>query len=394
MDAIGKLAFWAGILCELIVSVSGYAFGGYGEPYIILLGMFFFSVSILTHLELKKNWKLYLVCALVGIGYYYLQSSALILRILLIVLAGRRQQPEQVIRFFFWGTLCIMLYTGILSALGLHNTVSLTQNFRHEEETRYCFGFFHPNGFSFFLFRTLVLGLYSYGSKLKVWIIMILSAAVMFLFVLAGSKMGIAAAFCVIIAYICIRYIKTDKQKRWLWYVGNCLMALELIFIMSSMVWFVPSEAEPNHGEGIWQIFNEVTTGRLFFAHETFTKYPVPLWGYQGFTEATEIGYVNALYNQGMIFLIGYLIVLFYVFYRMYRKKDMPALVMVLGFTFYAMAEAYLPYFNKNGIWMLLLGMGINGNTTSSTPHHNPRYKWFLKTRCSMEVNDEKENQN
>ena len=363
MDAIGNLAFWAGIICELIVSVSGYAFGGYGEPYIIILGMMFFSISILAQMEFKKKWKLYLVCALVGLGYYALQSSALILRILLIILAGWRQDYKPVIRIFFWGTLAIMLYTGILSVLGLHNSVSLTQNFRHEEETRYCFGFFHPNGFSFFLFRTMVLGLYSYSSKLKFWAIMLLSAAAMVLFVLAGSKMGIVAAVCVIIAYVCIRYLKTDKQKQWFWYIGNCLMALEILFIMTAMIRFVPAEGLYHSGEGIWQVFNEITSGRLFFAHETFTKYPVPLWGYLNFTEATEVGFVNALYNQGLIFFVIYLIVLFYVFYRMYKKEDIPALVLILGFTFYAMAEAYLPYFNKNGIWMLLLGMGIGQNT-------------------------------
>lgn len=359
MDAIGNLAFWAGILCELIVSVSGYAFGGYGEPYIIILGMLFFSISILTHLEFKKKWMLYLICALVGLGYYYLQSSALILRILLIILAGWRQDYKPVIRVFFWGTLAIMLFTCMLSAFGLHNTISLTQNFRHEEETRYCFGFFHPNGFSFFLFRTLVLGLYSYGSKLRLWTILIISAAVMPLFILAGSKMGVVAAVCVIIAYVWIRYLQTDKQRRWFFYLGNCLMILELICVLFSMIWFGPLK-EICHGDaGLWHILNESTSGRLNFAYETFHKYPVPLWGYRGFTEATEVGFVNALYNQGLVFFLVYLVVLFYIFYRMYKKKDMPAQVLILGFTFYAMAEAYLPYFNKNGIWMLLLGIGI-----------------------------------
>lgn len=359
MDAIGKISFWAGILCELIVSVSGYAFGGYHEPAIIVLGMLFFSISICTHLDLKKNWKLYLLCAAVGLGYYYLHSSALILRILLILLAGREQKAEQVVKAFFWGTLVIMIYTAVLSMLGVHNTVSLTQNFRHEEETRYCFGFYHPNGFSFFLFRTLTMGLYTYGNKIKLWMLAAVVAVSGVLFWMSGSKMGMAAAFCVILAFWIVRYFKTDRARRNFYILGNALMALEVLFIMVSMVCFVPSAEYDLTGEGLWQVFNELTTGRLFFIHKTFLNYPVPLWGYRGFMEATEVGFVNALYNQGLVFLLIYLAALFYLFYRMYQKKDMPALVLILGFTLYALSEAFLPYFNKNGIWMLFIGWNL-----------------------------------
>lgn len=359
MDVIGKIAFWAGILCELIVSVSGYAFGGYHEPMIIILGMLFFSLSICTHLELKKNWMLYLICAVVGLGYYYMQSSALILRILLILLAGRERKADPVIKFFFWGTLVIIIYTAVLAVLGLHNTVSLTRHFRHEEETRYCFGFYHPNGFAFFLFRTLVLGLYTYGKQLKLWMMALIASASMILFWMAASKMGMAAAFCVIAAFWLVRYFKTDRAKRNFYVLGNVLMALEILFITVSMVCFVPSAEYDLTGEGLWQIFNELTTGRLFFIHKVFLNYPIPLWGYKGFMEATEVGFVNALYNQGIVFLLAYLTALFYLFYRMYRKKDMPAQVLILGFTMYAMSEAFLPYFNKNGVWMLFLGWNL-----------------------------------
>lgn len=359
MDATGKITFWAGILCELIVSVSGYAFGGYHEPIIIIMGMLFFSISICTHPEWKKNWLLYLICAVVGLGYYYLQSSALILRILLILLAGREQKAEPVIKFFFWGTLVIMIYTAFLSVLGLHNTVSLTQHFRHEEETRYCFGFYHPNGFAFFLFRTLVLGLYTYGRQLKLWMMAVVAVFSMILFWMAGSKMGLTAAVCVIVAFWLMRFLKTVQAQKKFFLLGNSLMALEILFIMISMVCFVTSTETDLTGVGFWQILNELTTGRLFFIHKTYLAYPIPLWGYQGFMEATEVGFVNALYNQGLIFLLVYFVALFFLFYRMYRKKDMPALVLILGFTLYAMAEAFLPYFNKNGVWMLFLGWNL-----------------------------------
>lgn len=360
-DAIGKnqiaeLFFWMAVVCELVVSFSGYAFGGYKEPWIIILGLGFSGLSILFSMDLKQEWKILAICGFVGLGFYWLQKTALILRIIMLLLAGRYANRRKVIGFFFWGTLTGMLYAGILAALGMHNSLSITQLFRQEVETRYCFGFYHPNGFSLFFFRMIAMGLYVYGEKMKNWLLAMVGIISLAIMALGASKAGIATLFLTFAGFFVIRIWKKEGWEKRLAITGAVLMVVEILFILGSMIWFCPSETIYGEGQGFWQLFNEITTGRLYKIHETFIQYPIPLWGYRGFMEATEVGFVNALYNQGIVFFILYLGALFYAFYRMYREKDMSALVVIMAFTLYAMAEAFLPYANKNGIWLFLIG--------------------------------------
>ena len=115
----------------------------------------------------------------------------------------------------------------------------------------------------------------------------------------------------------------------------------------------------PQHSMGqennLWDIMNTVTTGRLDHARTAFLTTPVNLFGYREVEQATEIGFVNTVFHEGVIFAVLYTVLLFWLFHRLYREKDRMGMLMVLAFTFYALAEAYLPYFNKNAIWLLLI---------------------------------------
>ena len=283
-DAIGKnqiaeLFFWMAVVCELVVSFSGYAFGGYKEPWIIILGLGFSGLSILFSMDLKQEWKILAICGFVGLGFYWLQKTALILRIIMLLLAGRYANRRKVIGFFFWGTLTGMLYAGILAALGMHNSLSITQLFRQEVETRYCFGFYHPNGFSLFFFRMIAMGLYVYGEKMKNWLLAMVGIISLAIMALGASKAGIATLFLTFAGFFVIRIWKKEGWEKRLAITGAVLMVVEILFILGSMIWFCPSETIYGEGQGFWQLFNEITTGRLYKIHETFIQYPIPLWG-------------------------------------------------------------------------------------------------------------------
>ena len=107
--------FWAGLVCELIVSPSGFLIGGYHEPWIIVAGMVCFSLSLLCSMDLKRDWKVFIPLFAYAMLCYHVQHSALILRICLILLAGREQDRKAVIRFFFFGTAATLLLGLVLA---------------------------------------------------------------------------------------------------------------------------------------------------------------------------------------------------------------------------------------------------------------------------------------
>ncbi len=352
---IGNIAFWAGIFCELTVSFSGYLYGGYREPLIIIAGMGFFCLSILFTAEWKKDWWKFVLAGAFGLLCYCFQNSALVLRVLLALLAGRKQDAKQVVKVFFFGTAVVMGVTAILSALGLHNSLYVVGLFRNVEEVRFCFGFYHPNGYSFFILRLMIMACYVYGDKwnrISAVILAILGAVAV---ILSSSKMGIAAYILLVAGTALVRW-KKEKSVSLLAIPGAVLMALEIAFIYFVMVFFKPS-GEWREGEGLWNVINSLMTGRAYLAHETFRSAKIPLLGYSGFEGGTEVGFVNLLYQQGLICVLLYLVCLFYIYYRRVKQKDALGMVLILVFTFYAMAEAFLPYFNKNGVWFMAIGL-------------------------------------
>ncbi|MBO6207221.1 MAG: hypothetical protein J6O73_09790 [Lachnospiraceae bacterium] len=358
-EKAATVLFWIGLCCELLVSPSGFAFGGYHEPWIIVAGMLCFSASILCSMDWKKDWWLCALLGVYGLVCYHFQHSALILRLALILLAGRGQDRKKVMTCFFFGTVGILLLTFVLAALGLHNALVTEDWYRHGIEKRISLGFFHPNGFSFFWMRAFVMGLYLYAGRMKAWMFAAVAVVVAVPFVLVESKMGLAAFVMIFAAALFLRFWKDEKAEKIFYIAGNILMAAELLLIYTLGIFPYPEHSMGTENT-YWDVMNTVTTGRLAHAREAFLSTPVKLFGYREVEQATEIGFVNAFFHEGLLFVIIYVVILFWLFRRLYRERDRMGMLLVLAFTFYALAEAYLPYFNKNGIWLLMIA-GLPG---------------------------------
>lgn len=316
--------------------------------------MILFSVSILFSMDMKKDWGIFLCLGAYGLTCYYFQSSALILRIILILLAGRKENPLKTAKIFFYGTALIMLYAGIMSALGLHNTLYLTQVFRHEEETRWCFGFFHPNGFSLFLVKEYLLAVYIYGKNRNRLLLIVMTAICPVLLVLAGSKMGIVCFICV--AALTFAAIIIKKLHKPLFILGTVAMALQTVFIY--LLGVIPFP-ERNYGDvlNFWDLLNEITTGRLDHARSAFLYNRLTLFGVGHAEDVTEMGSVNMIFNQGVFFAAVYIVSLFTIYYRMYKKQETFSMILILGTTFYSLSESFNAYFNKNPLWICFIGI-------------------------------------
>ncbi|MCQ2522428.1 MAG: hypothetical protein MJ105_08620 [Lachnospiraceae bacterium] len=343
-----------------MVSFTGYAFTDYGENIIILAAMAFFGLSICMDLELKKMWPWYVGLGALGVLFYYFQKQALILRIVLAILAGRKKDSREVVKVFFWGTLGVTFVTAVLSFFGVGRDFYVIDTFRHVDEIRYQFGFLHPNSFALFWFKVLVFGLYAYvvpGEKGKLPKPVLYGIAILFLAPLyfAKSKTAFALGGAAIVGFLACDLIRWKGFRTMLYIFGNALMAFEVWALFSCMTWLWPVEGKANK---FWWFLNYLTTGRTHLIH-TLHENVKPTWmGVSLGSDATEVGFVNALYNQGKLFIILYLIVLFGLFFWLYRRKNAAGMILVLAFTAYASAEAFLPYFNKNGVWFMLLGVG------------------------------------
>ena len=354
---ISSVLFWVGMVCELIVSPSGYAFGWYHEKVYIVVGMVCLSLSILMVPEFKKNWKLYVLCGAYGLICYYFQHSALILRIALALLAGRRQKREHVVRFFFYGTMLIVVYTAVMSMLGLHNTVVMTGYFRSVEETRLCLGFFHPNSLSFFVYRVFILGCFLLdrdfrGKTVCFWVLTIFCGT---LIVMSASKMGIAALLMTLLVCSVKKFLPEKYSGLVLIVISIASAAVQMLLVLVFMLVKVP---QPNFGEqkNLWDFLDNMTTGRLWGAAEVIQQNRFNLFGIRLVETLTEMGFANASIQQGFVFFLLYSVLFIILCIKAYKYRDKAPQVVFAGSAAYSMGESYLAYFNKNPLWLMLIG--------------------------------------
>ena len=132
----------------------------------------------------------------------------------ILIKRGNQNIVNTVLKIFFFGTGIVLLIFAILSALGMYGSLSVTQNFRHIAETRYCFGFFHPNGFSMFYLKFILLGLYLYSNKIKIWLLLVLSVFLSIPLFLSDSKMVLLCYFFACGMSIFIKLAKTKDISK------------------------------------------------------------------------------------------------------------------------------------------------------------------------------------
>ena len=355
---ISDIAFIAGVLCEILVMPSGFVELYYGQKYIILLGMAALALSLLFSMDLKRDWKILIPVFAFGALCSFFQKSALMLRLGLIIMAGRTQDKRKIIKFFFFGTAAWMLLAFVLSFFGMSGPLYLQLAFRHwEGEVRWCFGFLNPNGYAFFQIKLLIMGLYLYGDKMKLWVRGLVFAVGLVPLLMAVTKAGRAAYVLCSTVCLYLMYAKDkDKSLKLLWYGGVAMMVFEMLLIFTLGIFPYPEE---NVGQlhNYWDLMNQITTGRLSNAREVLQNNVPPIMGSVGSAEAvSEIGFVDSLYREGVVFVAAYCVLLFVLLYRLYKQKDRYGMFMLLCFTFYTVAESFLPYANKNGVWLLLIG--------------------------------------
>ena len=139
---------------------------------------------------------------------------------------------------------------------------------------------------------------------------------------------------------------------------GGALMILELLMIFTLGILPYPRE-HVGDVRNLWDLMNEVTTGRLQKARDVLTQTAPTLFGTSGADAVNEIGMVDSLYREGIIFVAIYVVLLLWLFYRLYKKNDRRGMFMLLCFTFYTIAESYLPYANKNAVWLLFIAFHL-----------------------------------
>ena len=361
-DRIASILFYTAFLLDIIILCTNNA--GIEIPYrgrLLQLAAVIWGVKILMTKYTKKEWVLIVCVAFLSLLPFLFLRETLVVQIVLMLLASKDMDRSKLLKCYFFMLLFSMLLMVLLSSVGIIDNLALIKDFdRGGVETRYCFGFNHPNVFYSNFLNLTAIGMCAFYSKLKNWHYVLLTVLNCFLMNLSASRTGFIVVQVLIIAMFLVQKWPHIMESKVIYSLGYVAIGVAIIFSYS-IFWMD------------WNLvmkLDEIFTGRVGIAQ---TWGHISEWKLLPVSREAEalvldMGFVNLMYYWGIILGTVYLFVIFWN-YRQFRiKKDYSALVILLSYTLFTMIEAHAfsMYFVGNLMFMMMLGWGKERNNVSA----------------------------
>lgn len=291
----------------------------------------------------NREWIIIFLFEILGLISYQITGRNEIIRIVTLIAACKDMDMRMVFRFIFRVTLIGCILIVVLSLGGILGTVSLTGVFRgNEVETRYCLGMGHPNSLHCMFLMLILLAVYLYGEKMKVYQSVLLFLGNIGLFFLTGSKTGTMVTAFAIMFGVIIKYCKKIRQTR-LFFAGSSLILAFCTFI----AWWAAkySEILPYHEE--MRRFDRLLSDRIVNLYYDSASHAgtLPTWTMWGVLENEyffDLGWVRLFYWYGVIPGCLFVIILFLLIWQMRKKNDYQGIVMLTSLCIYTLVEAHI----------------------------------------------------
>ena len=184
--------FLAALAVEAVVVVAEKSIGSI--PYESLIFKATFAASLLRMLTVryeKRELPPIAVMLLLGVLSWRLGGHNEYLRAVALIAACRGLDVKKILRYVLWGQLAACIALVLLSIFGIFGKVSITADFGHGMEVRYCLGLGHPNALHCMACMLLLLALYLYGETMPKLALAGLFAGNVLLYLLTGSDSGL-----------------------------------------------------------------------------------------------------------------------------------------------------------------------------------------------------------
>lgn len=341
---IGKLIFYIGLTIEIIILlIDKSAFINPIEGRLFQFTFLLFAVKVVLTEYTPREWALIILFEMLGFVSYRITGRNEIIRIVTLIAACKEMNMKLVFTYMFKTVLAGCLLLVLLAVAGILGEVSLTEVFRGDVvETRYCLGLGHPNALHCMYFMLVILGMYLYEKRMKLYHFAVLLLTDAGMFLLTGSKTGtIVTAFTIMFAAL-LRF-------------GKKLCEMPLLYILTAgelgacvwIAWWAAKNSEilPRYPE--WRKYDRLLSDRIVNLYYDSVSHAgtLPTWTLWGVPENEyyfDMGWVRLFYWYGIIPAAIYVGVLALLIWSLYRKKDAMGLMMLTSLFIYTLVEAHI----------------------------------------------------
>lgn len=352
-NKIACVIFYTAFVIEILVMcISRF---GVELPYrgrIIQLAAVLFGVKILLTQYSRKEWLFMILFGIAGGLQFFSVHSTLVMEIVLMIAASKDMEGERLLKVYFGITCTALIITVLMSFTGLAGDLTLTKNYRDNGmETRYCFGYSYPNVFYSNLTMVIMTGLLVLYKQLRGIHYLLLTGVNFIFYLFADSRTGFLIIEMLIIAFYLYYKVPKVLEHPMVFWLGNA--GLTVMLLVSYTFPYLPMKETEK--------INSMLTGRIWLSREWFMRGRwtwLPTNEAQGFV--LDIGYVHVMANWGLLLGTLYIGVIFYNFYKFYKRKMWSYVIVLMIYSVFTFMEAHAfsMYFVGNIMFLLMLGWG------------------------------------
>lgn len=334
-EKIAEAIFWFAFISEILLFALKKFNVTYPNQTLLLRGIcFIFCIKILLTRYTRKEWGLIIICSLLGIAAYFLSGRGIdiLFRAVVMIAASKNISREKAFKILFF--ILLVLYSVIMlqGIFGQRLLVDIRDYGRGKVEARYTIGFSHANIFHFSMWSLMMLFIYLYYTRLRLWHYTIFIVLNFFIAYLTRSRTSLALAMFSIAAYMLLRYTNIWNFKKWLCIAGAAALMFCLLLSAATAAYGAQSP--------VMAALDSLLTGRISLAHQAAGESFLSLFSRQGNDLLIDMGFVRLFYAYGIVPSIMYIGSILFLILDDWRTDNPVNFIFLIMLVLFTLVEA------------------------------------------------------
>ncbi|WP_024867363.1 hypothetical protein [Butyrivibrio sp. FCS014] len=338
------------------------------ESYVFRVTFLLTLLAVLLMEHSVAEWGIIgFIIALAGFSYVHTGRNDL-LRIAMFIMASRDIDLKKALKYCFYLSFAGFLLIALLGVTGLLGDVSLTLDYGRDVgvETRYVFGFGHPNTLFSSVYALILMWIGIYGRTAGILPYMVAVASTAIVIAVAGTRTGMLVMTFTLFLAIFFRLFKKLSEKRYIYILGGAITPVLCTVIASWAAWaagsFYYEERPMLFGKAAWDLDFKLNNriSNLYYAtpdHGGIIDYWT-LFSEKGYDGYFDMGWNRLFYWYGIIPTIIMILAMLAIVYECMKQRDIWTMVLMVSLGIYTLVEAtFVTRYLGRDFFLLIAGV-------------------------------------
>lgn len=298
----------------------------------------------------KKEYIILAFSLIIGALSFYHVHNYFAWMLFLLIFACKDIPLKKIVSIYLLFVGVCIIITVCAACFGIYGEMSMTKDFRAMGvvETRYCFGFKHPNTCHIIFLQFVLALLWYFWDKIK-WF-HVLAAVLMngVLFSFTDSRTNVLLGTGVL-GILLLGKLWVGLQKAiWVYSFGILALAASLMLSLATVI--------QGTDAALLRLVDKVWSGRIFWGNIWANNYlfytdgivsglsereRVSLFSHMDGQIPIDMGFIKLYYNYGIIIFVIVIALMLIMLYRNARKKDFAELLIIISGIVLMLGESF-----------------------------------------------------